>query len=283
VLVRLRFSEQDPGEVTGYAVGLPNPAGSGGEPTWLGGGRLAPELSLPRLRRRWKAGIPAGGDHSARWEFTGSERDAIFEHAARQAAIAAEHVRWHALGDPALAADAAYATADAVRVAARVTRSRVLRHAADRYDRAARAPYGRIPRHTPEGNRLRAMARLVALTGQGMGGDAWPAIALLVVQLAELVAAVAELRQAQQHPAQAAAARSAADRLHTVSARPRRQAPRPGQAPSRPPSRAAADVAQRDVPARAAWAGRPGAAPARPARPGLRHRPLPPRRAGPGR
>ena len=53
VLVRLRFSEINPGQVTGYAVGLPSHNGSDGEPFWYGGGRLSAALTLPRLRRRW--------------------------------------------------------------------------------------------------------------------------------------------------------------------------------------------------------------------------------------
>jgi hypothetical protein len=53
VLVRLRFSETSPGQVTGYAVGLPGHDGGDGEPFWYGGGRLSAALTLPKLRRRW--------------------------------------------------------------------------------------------------------------------------------------------------------------------------------------------------------------------------------------
>src|SRR6202035_3089036 len=41
VLVRLRYSETTPGEVTGYAVALPRHAGQDGEPRWYGGARRA--------------------------------------------------------------------------------------------------------------------------------------------------------------------------------------------------------------------------------------------------
>src|SRR5215472_9514562 len=47
VLVRLRFSDTGPGQVTGYAVGLPGHDGSDGAPLWYGGGRLAAGLTLP--------------------------------------------------------------------------------------------------------------------------------------------------------------------------------------------------------------------------------------------
>jgi hypothetical protein len=54
VTVRLRYSTTRPGEVTGYAVGLAADAtGTGGEPVWFSGGKLAPDLTVPRLRARW--------------------------------------------------------------------------------------------------------------------------------------------------------------------------------------------------------------------------------------
>jgi len=67
VLVRFRFSEIDPGEVTGYSVALPGHDGSDAEPLWYGGGRLAAGLTLPRLRRRWDcSGSGPGGPHDRR-------------------------------------------------------------------------------------------------------------------------------------------------------------------------------------------------------------------------
>ena len=53
MLVRVRFSETDPGQVTGYSVTLPGHTGPDGTPLWYGGGRLAAGLTLPRLRERW--------------------------------------------------------------------------------------------------------------------------------------------------------------------------------------------------------------------------------------
>lgn len=50
-----------PGEITGYSVALPGDTtadGRGGRrPVWYGGGKLASDLTLPRLRRRW-VGLP---------------------------------------------------------------------------------------------------------------------------------------------------------------------------------------------------------------------------------
>ncbi len=61
-----------------------------------------------------------------------------------------------------MAADAAWAAADTLHAAAAALGSRVLRQAADSYDRAARAPYGRIPAPGQPGNNLRRTARLLS-------------------------------------------------------------------------------------------------------------------------
>jgi hypothetical protein len=116
------------------------------------------------------------------------------------------------------AADAAHAAADVLHVAARITRNETLRRAADAYDRAARAPYGRTPRRSPQGRALRTTAFLLPMAGRS-GRDYGLRLCGLVASLADLTVAVAELRQAQQHAAQAAAARAAATRLRDVASR----------------------------------------------------------------
>ena len=52
VLIRVRHSTVNPGEVTGYAVGMPGHTAQDGEVVWYGGGKLAADLTLPRLRGR---------------------------------------------------------------------------------------------------------------------------------------------------------------------------------------------------------------------------------------
>ena len=283
VLVRLRFSETSPGQVTGYAVGLPGHDGSDGEPLWYGGGRLAAELTLPRLRRRWDPSRSTAAGPSGAFRFAASERDAIFEHAARQAAAAAEHIRCSARSDPGRATDAAWAAADTLHVAARALGNPELRRAAASYDRAARARYGQIPRPSREGNQLRAAARLMAMTGT-IAGDTTLVTIALAANLVALAVAVAELREAQHLAAQAAAARAAAAQLHAACVPARSPVPGAGQAQTRRSSRpaTAADVARTDV-AMPVRPGRPPpAGPGRPG-PGPRRGLLPPRRAGPGR
>jgi hypothetical protein len=246
VLVRERFSEVNPGEITGYAVTLPGCTGPDGTPRWYGGGRLNDTLTLPRLRDAWARGQHGTAERSGAFRFTAPERAEIYRHAARQAAAATEHLRRCTAGDPGHGADAAWAAADTLHSVARAMGSPVLRCAADGYDRAARAAYGRVPDRTDCGDRLRAAARMLAMTG-GTAGDSTAQARGLVTNLVTLVDAVAGLREAQAHAAQAAAAREAAERLNAAFAQARGRTPHPGQAHARsaqagvPPDRAQAD------------------------------------------
>ena len=85
------------------------------------------------------------------------------------------------------------------------------------YDRAARAPHRQVPCRTRAGDGLRTAARLLAMTG-GNGHDE---LGSLARSLVTLVDAVAGLRAAQAHAAQAAAARQAAEQLHAALAQAR--------------------------------------------------------------
>jgi hypothetical protein len=134
------------------------------------------------------------------------------EQAAHAASSAAAQIRSLAASSPAAASDAAWAAADTLHSASAAVGSRVLRQAADSYDRAARAPYGRIPGPTPGGNTLRRTARLLAKAAF-VTDDSTLALVMLVTRLAALAEAVAELRSAQGNAAQAAAARGAAEQL----------------------------------------------------------------------
>jgi hypothetical protein len=283
VMVRLRFSEIDPGQVTGYAVTLPGHTGRDGAPAWYGGGRLAAGLTLPRLRSRWERPSSTPSEHPGAFRFTAPERDAIYDHAARQAATTAEHIRRCAHSDPGGAADAAWAAADTLHVAARALRNPRLRCAADAYDRAARAPHRRIPRRTDGGNQLRATARLIALAG-GATGDTTLAVIALAANLVALTAAVAELREIQRHTAQATAAHAATVHLRSAADHASKRHPHPARSRMRRPGEAsdAARNARSDFPLplqpQKDLRDQP------PSRPGSRRRQglLPSRRAGPG-
>ncbi len=226
-----RLSVRDTGQVTGYAVALAGDTARGGGAVWFGGGKLAADLSLPKLRGRWD-GASAAPQLGNR--LRPGERNAIWEHAARAAQDACDQIRF-AAGDPAVVSDAAWAASDTLHVAAAALGSRVVRRAADSYARAARVPYARIPRRTPAGDGLRRAARLLSAAAFA-GHDPVLAQIALIGRLAALAEAVAELRETQQRAAQAAAARNATGHLHAAAgtcpprpARPRtRTAATPG-------------------------------------------------------
>jgi hypothetical protein len=248
LLVRKRFSQRDPGQVTGYAVARPGHVNGQGAPVWFGGGKLAADLTLPKLRLRWhstgRASTPYAGPGA---RLSAEERRHIWDDASNTATRATHTIRACLFTDSAAAADAAWAASDALHVAADVLGSRTLRQAADSYARAARCGYGRIPRPTPAGDRLRATARLLVFAATV--GSADQTAVLLIAKLAELAAAVAELRDAQRHAAQASAARAAAERLHAAtcagSAWARSASRRPKVRPNRR-ARTAADLAGLD-------------------------------------
>jgi hypothetical protein len=239
ITARQRHSTRNPGQVTGYAVALPGDTTKDGSPVWYSGGKLAADLTWPKLTQRWLPARQAPGTRPAGTRLTAAERAALYDHAAQAAADATAHIRAFAATSPAAAADAAHAASDTLHVAAALLGSRPLRQAADFYDRAAREPNGRIPAPTKVGNQLRHAARLMATCARLSGDHA--STAILILQLAALAEAVAELRQAQQQAAQARAALTAAQRLRTIRPAPARQ-------PAALRARSAADLAAQAFP-----------------------------------
>jgi hypothetical protein len=237
ISVRKRFSTRNPGEITGYAVALPADTTATGGPVWYSGGKLAPDLTLPKLRHRWAPAATA----SDTTRFAKAERNAIYDHAARTARDAAQHIHYFAATDPSVAADAAWATADTLHAAASALGNKELRRAAASYDRAARLPHGRVPRPTPVGNSLRGAARVLSVAATA-AGDQLIVPLRLILHLAVLAEAVMEVRIAQRRAAQANAARIAVERLRM--ARRMYTAPPASQARARAPC----DRARRDFP-----------------------------------
>jgi hypothetical protein len=250
LLVRERFSERNPGEITGYAVALPDRYDNVGKPIYFGGGKLAPDLTVPKLQQRWtgQAGGTgraepgtqgaggAGGPRARqsapgatagrpkgcadRFGLTAEERLRIWQQAVNAAAAATEHISTHAATDPASAADAAWAASDFLAAAGRIAEGRrggPLSAAALDYDGAARELFGKAPTPTAAGSGLRVAARLL-LSAQVAQPSELKQLLALLAQLAALSDAVTRLRETQQRAAQAAAARRAAEQLRDVTA-----------------------------------------------------------------
>src|SRR5260221_90977 len=175
VLVRKRLSTRNSAEITGYAVALPGDAADGGGPVWFGGGKLAADLTLPKLRRRWD---PARRAPTGR--FTAPERDAIWEQAAQAASSAAAQIRSPAASSPAAAADAAWAAADILHAAAAAVCSPGLPPAARPADPAGRAAADLAVFALPAARRPRGPLGLVERQVPGVAGDEFAAGVRLV-------------------------------------------------------------------------------------------------------
>lgn len=218
LLVKERYSELHPGQVTGYSVAYPAHKPNG-EPVWYGGGKLAADLSLPRLQTRW-AGEATGPVPARTSRLTPEERQAVWDDARQAATTAAAEIRHLAHTDPAAAGDAARAAADLLHVAARVAEPAghgPLTQAARAYDRASRDLYGRtpLPHRSGSGSDLRVAALALTLIRRAGPGET-QAVGALIVALAALADAVGELRAAQQRPHQATAAQATAAPLRAA-------------------------------------------------------------------
>lgn len=276
LLVRERMSERNPGEVTGYAVALPDRYGTGQTPIYFGGGKLASDLTLPKLQRRWDGPEVAGGGkvgpaasaarrtaahgvgqararevRSDRFGLTEIERMRIWTQARLAAERASEHISASAASDPSAASDAAWAASDFFAAAGRVVEGRKggpLTDAAQTYDQASRELSGKIPEPTSAGSGLRVAARLL-LSAQVAQRSETKQLLALMAQLSALTDSVTRLREAQLRAGQARAARQAAEQLRAVTARYGFLGGLPDPAPT--PGSAASGLGGRAEPARA--------------------------------
>jgi len=237
LLVKLRHSTINPGEITGYAVGLPGHHTATGRPVWYGGGRLAPDLTLPKLRHRWHNDRPQPPQANSRTQATHDERAATFRRAAQTARHAAEELKRLSGTNPPAAAAVAQAAADTLTSAARIIEGRrggPLTDAAEAFDRAAREPHRRPPPRQRRADQLRAMSRLISAMGRLTSNEDTVAALQLVLQLAALAEHLADLRHSQQRLHQLRDARRAADTLRErASATPDHASSLPRMMPTR--------------------------------------------------
>lgn len=216
VRVRLRHSSRNPLQVTGYAVGLDGHTTAAGNIVWYGGGRLAPDLTLPRLRSRWSTGTPptTAGGHAARLAAAASFPPEVSRRAAEAVRDATSAMR--AASRPAASA-IAYAAADLLTATAHAWEGDTggpLSDAAEWFDRAAHELRYRAPaRRVSQAGHLRAMARLIAVMGALSRDQDTVAALHLTYVLAALAETLADLREAQHRLHQARAAQHAARQL----------------------------------------------------------------------
>jgi len=199
--------------VTGYAVGLPGDRDAAGEPVLYSGGRLGPDLTLPRLRQRWSDGSCTGigpADRVTALQAATHEANAARLSLRHLGHVGTEHVASRAAEEGLLAA-----TGDAL-VAAALSLEGPLRgpltQAAARFERA-----GQIPRRTLHasvaGHALSRAARDLARAGVARPGAERQAALDMVHALVRLTEAVARLHQLRNRPHAAQAAALSASAL----------------------------------------------------------------------
>ncbi|MFF5538691.1 relaxase/mobilization nuclease domain-containing protein [Streptomyces cinerochromogenes] len=213
LLIRRRIAPS--GDLLGYTVALPDDRNKDGEPIFYSGSRLAPDLSLPRIRERWSV-----DDHQASGSVGAPSRTApgAPSTARRGTASAA----WQALivieeGDDAVAA-AHIASAGEVldalaKTSAAHTRAQ-LREAAVAFERASRS---HVRAERGHDRALRQAARDLVLSGPALGrGEDGATTAMAIDMLFFLVTAAMHWHAKKGHAQQAAAARQAAEHLRAA-------------------------------------------------------------------
>ncbi|MFE6025769.1 relaxase/mobilization nuclease domain-containing protein [Streptomyces niveus] len=205
------------GDLLGYKVALPDDRNHDGEPVFYAGSTLAPDLSLPKIRKRWTTSGPesepdAGADVSAGRRWPGSAG------ARRRASTA----MWQALlvidhgTDEQIAARIAGAgeVLDALATTSAAPTRHELRRAAFVFERATRSHTQAVRGHD---RALRQAARDLARNGPARGGGEDGATTAMVIDMAFfLITAAAHWHARKNHAQQAAAARQSAEHLRTA-------------------------------------------------------------------
>ncbi|MFJ6291836.1 relaxase/mobilization nuclease domain-containing protein [Streptomyces griseoviridis] len=214
LLIRKRAAPS--GDLLGYKVALPDDLNKDGEPVFYPGARLAPDLSLPRIRERWSGA--AQNDPVARQEEairTGPGAPASARRrtasAAWQAVLVVEH------GEDAVAAAhiaAAGEVLDALAKTSAAHTRRELRNAATAFERASRSHVRAIRGHD---RALRQAARDLVQGGPALGrGEDGATTAMAIDMLFFLITAAAQWHAKKGHAQQAEAAARAAEHLRTA-------------------------------------------------------------------
>ncbi|MFE5162700.1 mobilization protein [Streptomyces sp. NPDC056697] len=222
LLIRKRAAPS--GDLLGYKVALPDDRNKDGEPVFYPGARLAPDLSLPRIRERWSAA--AHNDRTPPQDDAVRTRLGAPARARRKTASAA----WQAMlfvqqGDDAVAAAHIAATGEVLDALAKTSAAhtrRELRDAATAFERASRSHVRAVRGHD---RALRQAARDLVHGGPALGrGEDGATTAMAIDMLFFLITAAAHWHARKDHAQQAEAAAQAAEHLRsayqTASAQP---------------------------------------------------------------
>ncbi|QTU47444.1 relaxase/mobilization nuclease domain-containing protein [Streptomyces scabiei] len=216
VLIRTRVAPS--GDLLGYTVALPDDRNDNKEPVFYAGSTLSPDLSLPRIRKRWSGDETSqSGDEEPTEHADGTlpNRPAT---ARRDAATTA----WQALlvidqGDDAVVAAQIAAAGEVLDALAKTSATHVrtqLREAAFAFERATRS---HVKAERGHDRALRQAARDLIHSGPALGrGEDGAATAMLIDMAFFLVTAAAHWHAKKEHAQQAAAAHDAAKHLRAA-------------------------------------------------------------------
>ncbi|NEA60212.1 relaxase/mobilization nuclease domain-containing protein [Streptomyces sp. SID13666] len=212
LLIRQRAAPS--GDLLGYKVALPDDLNKDGEPVFYPGARLAPDLSLPRIRERWSADgdeISSTGTADRATPNSPSPARRRTASAAWTAITVVEH------GDDAVAAAhiaAAGEVLDALAKTSAAHTRRELRDAAFAFERASRS---HVRAERGHDRALRQAARDLVHGGPALGrGEDGATTAMAIDMLFFLITATAHWHAKKGHAQQAAAARQAAEHLRSA-------------------------------------------------------------------
>ncbi|MBC9714344.1 relaxase/mobilization nuclease domain-containing protein [Streptomyces sp. TRM66268-LWL] len=202
------------GDVLGYKVAIVGDRNKDNEPVWYAGSTLAPDLSLPRIRKRFTAAMDTDAPLTA-LDRGGASAPARARYAAAQAADSARVTL--TFGDEGIAAAHLVGIGEVLDALAQTTAgpSRAeLREAAWHFERATRS---HIRARDEEMYALRRAARQIVHSGTTAGRSPDGAATALILDVVVLaVIAAARWHAARGHAQQAQAAQQAADHLRTA-------------------------------------------------------------------
>ncbi|MCC0094653.1 mobilization protein [Streptomyces flavotricini] len=216
LLIRKRVAPS--GDLLGYKVALPDDRNKDGEPVFYPGARLAPDLSLPRIRERWTVAAPSGQET----ESTTADAPLRAVPGPASARRAATTAAWQAVlvlddgDDGVIAAHIAAAgeVLDALAKTSAAHTRKQLGDAAVAFERASRSHVRAVRGHD---RALRQAARDLVHGGPALGrGEDGATTAMLIDMAFFLVTAAAHWHGKKQHAQQAEAARQAAEHLRAA-------------------------------------------------------------------
>ncbi|MFE4612058.1 relaxase/mobilization nuclease domain-containing protein [Streptomyces niveus] len=211
LVVRQRLAPS--GDLLGYKVALPDDVNKDGQPVFYPGSKLAPDLSLPRIRERWSGEVaPDPSSEASALQVSGPAAGRRrTSTAARQSVLVIDH------GTDAQAAAHIAATGevlDALATTSAEHTRRELREAARTFERATRSHIRAARGHD---RALRQAARDLIHSGPALGhGEDGATTAMLIDMLFFLVTATAHWHAKHHHAQQATAARQSAEHLHAA-------------------------------------------------------------------